>query len=297
MSFGQILSRGVTAAHRSVVGLVLLFLLYGWHQGVSVVIGGAFDPQEFVVQPGQPPPASLMTMMAFGCASCFWMLVMLFASPWVTGGVMGQLRDRIAAPEQPAGRLIEYAGTYYVRCLALTLLLVVTLAVIMVGWVLLSLVLSGVRLQPGAMQPQDIERMNTSPVNIALSVVFAFVLSAFGVVFHLATAAIITEHTDALTSLGSAWQFVVRRFADTIKLTAVVCGPWLVFWAINLVRTLLEWRGWPILAVQGVVTALAFPYLVLLNHAWGMSLWLAQREGSPESGDARGGEAEGAAAE
>jgi hypothetical protein len=147
------------------------------------------------------------------------------------------------------------------------------------------------------MQPEDIERLNTSPVNIALSVVFGFVLSAFWVVFHLATAAILTEQTDALTSLGSAWRFVLRRTADTVQLTAVFCVPWLVIWAINLVRTLLEWRGWPILAAQGAVTALAFPYLMLLNHAWGMSLWLARREAAPQTSDAEGGEAEGAVGE
>ena len=61
-----------------------------------------------------------------------------------------------------------------------------------------------------------------------------------------------------------------------------------MFWAINLVRTLLEWRGMPILAAQGVLTAIVLPYLMLLNHAWGMSLWLARREAPAavgESGD------------
>lgn len=278
-SFGEVLSRGVRAANRSVTGLLLLFLLYGWFQGVSLVVGGAFasDPTIFQVQPGQQPPAELVWMMGYGCISCVWLLVMVFGGPWVAGGILGQLKDRMTAPEAEPGPFRPYASRYYVRLLLLTVVYVGIFLLLYLILMLVGMMIAASVLQGDAMDPQNLQQLNMHPANIAAGALFLLALAAMIVVFNLANAGVVVEEWDAWTSLGRAWGFVRSHAGDAVKLFLVITGLGCVMWSLYWIPAVLELREIPVLAILGLLMAAYFPYMIMLGLAFGVSLWLARR--------------------
>lgn len=291
-SFGQILSRGLRAAHRSTAGLLLFFLLYGWYQGAGLVFGAAVgsDPRLFQMQPGQAPPPELLWLMGYGCFSCVWILVTLFAGPWVAGGVIGQLRDRVAAPDAPVGSFRAYASAYYGRFLLLTVLYLATLFVLYLVLMLVGMLIAGSALQGEPLGPAQLQSLNSHPANIASGVVFGFALAAVAVLFNLADSAIVVEQVDAISGLGRAWSFMTRRFGDAFRLFLVYAALGVPVGLLYSGPALLQLRELPVLAVVGVLLACYFPYLIMIDLAFAISLWLARHprpEGMPE--DAGGG--------
>jgi hypothetical protein len=283
-SFGEILSNGVRATNRSRTGLLLLFLLYGWFQGLGLVVGSviASDPTFFQVQPGQPPPAALVWMMAYGCGSCIWLIAMVLGGPWVAGGVLGQLRDRIVTPEAQPGPFRDYASSFYGRLLLLTVIYVAIFLVLYLILMLVGALVAGSAFADGAVQPQQLQQLNTHPANIAAGVGFMLVSSAVGVLFLLTNAGVVVEQWDALTALGRAAGFIRQRSGDAFRLFLIVAALACVLYAFYWIPTLLELRDATVVAVLAVLMACYFPYMIMLEMAFGMSLWLARRPQSDE---------------
>lgn len=277
MSFGEILSRGMTAANRSVTGLLMYFLLYGIYQGLALVVGGQMTPEQFDVQPGRPPEPEFGLMMIYGCGSCVWMLVMLFSGPWVSGGVAAQLRDRMRESDEPTSIFIDYASRYYGRMLVLTLVYVGILIAVYILYVLVQAAIATTFLDVDLMQPLEWQEVSTHPANLAMGVVFVLVLTGIGVVFGLANAAVVVEEFDAFTSLGRGWSFVRDNPGDAGRLWLVAAGLSVLMAMLYWIPPLLDIRSMPVLAVLGTVIAVYFPYMLMLNLSLAVSLWLARR--------------------
>jgi hypothetical protein len=285
MTFGEVISRGVSAAHRSITGLILFFLLYGLFQASAVVAGGLMQPEAFAVPQGPGPPQlppEFPMIMAYGCFSCIWLLVMVFAGPWVTAGTLGQLHDRIQHPGSAPQSFAGYAGRFYVPLLILTLILVVIVVVAFMILGLLSAAITFDEMGGFPMQPAQARQLQTHPVNVASNVLGTLLMVSLALVFNLANSIVVIEHMDALTALGKAFEFVRRQIGDAGKLWVVNVLLALVMSGIGWSVQILEIHNLPMLLVLGMVIAVYLPYVLVLNLSWSVSLWLARTATSTE---------------
>ena len=280
MTFGQVLSRGFSAANRSIVGFVLLMFLYGTFQASSLVVGGLMSPESMVVQPGQPPSPEFAMLIGYGCASCIWMLVMVFAGPYVLAGIVGQLRDRIQNPGDDSGRFTGYSGRFYLPMLVLTLIFSTIICVLYLGAGLAS---SAVMFdQMGGMQPEQIQEFQKHPVSLAAGLFAMVLVIGVSVIFNLANSIVVIEYMDAFTALGRAFEFVRRQILDATKLWVVSGLLALFLWSVYWTVQFLELHSLPLLLVFGAVVGIYVPYMILLIQAWSVSLWLARTPASSE---------------
>lgn len=257
MTFGQILSRGTWAANRTKTALLLYILLLGLFQGISVVVGGLLTPEAFQIQPGGDPPPQIFLLIAFGCFSCFYGLLAIFGTPWVTGGAVGQMRDRIIRADGSADPFREHAGSYYWRMLVLGLIWMV---IFVVMWFILFLVGAAIVGAQGAQfDPQNWQELNTHPANIASGVVFMLALSALGVWFSIAEAIIVADDQSGVAALGQACRFCLSHAGDAFKMFLLFVALAAVFVLAGQVPALIDEKTLPVMAVVGLFLAVYFP--------------------------------------
>lgn len=296
MPFGKILSRGFAAASRLPLGWALYFLLMGIPHGMGMVAGGLFSPEAYQVQPGESPSPQLIGLMGFGCFSCVWGLMAIFAAPWVTGGVLARMRDRMLQPQSPAGRMTEYGGRYYGSMLVLAL---IWLAIFAVLWGLVMLVgaaIAATQIQPGQpVRPEQWQQMNAHPANIAAGVGLFVVLTMVGVIWSFAQTIVVVDEQGPLASLAAGIKFCRRHGLDCLKLFLVFVLLNLPLWVVGPLLAALEVQSLPIRAALGLLVALYLPYVVLVGLGCAMSLYLARLRQA--DGDGSPPEAPGPASE
>lgn len=290
MTFGQVLSRGVSAAHRSVPALICLFLLYGLHQGASLVVGGLVTPESVTMQRGQTFPAEFGMLMAFGLLSCAWLVVMVFVGPAVTAGVVGQLRDRLRAPGEAPGSFAGYGGRFYVQLLILTVIFVVIAVLVSIIVGLLAAAVVFEQLGSMMMQPQQMEEFQTHPLVIGTNVLNILFLVTLAVVLILAQSIVVLEYTDPFTAIGRALGFIWARLGDTSRLWGITACLALPAWGMSWIVQGLGIHSLPVLLILGTLLSVFVPYALLLLLAWSVSLLLARR---PEAGGEAAGDAPG----
>lgn len=274
MSFSRILSRGTRAANRTPKALVLYIVVLGLFQGLSTVAGGLMPIEALQMQPGQAPSPQLFWLIGFGCFSCVWGLVMIFVTPWITAGAVGQMRDRLTRPDGSAAAFAEHASRYYRRMLIIG---IIWLLIFVVLWAILAGVgLAIVSAQGGDVNPQKIDELNTHPANIASGIVLLLLLSALGVWFAVAQAVVVADDQTALSSLSRACRFCTGHTAEAFKLFLLflVLGAGMVL--ITQLPALLGAKNLGVLALAGLLLALYFPYIILLELGWATSLYLAR---------------------
>jgi hypothetical protein len=273
VTFGRILQRGFFAANRSLAGLALLIVVYGTYEGVSIVMSDTAGIRELLTPLGAGPPPEDVVTMGRSCFACAWLFVVVFGGPCVVGGIIGQLRDRISAPDQPAGNFGWHAEMFYLPILVLTLTsLAVALLLTIPVW-LLSMGISELPSLSGLAEPL--------PKGIS-----AVIGKGVSLVFMLAIAIVVTEYEEPFRSLKIAFSFLKRHVADFAMLFVVVGALHLTWWLLQQGLLLVLWwlsqQGLLLLAVLGTVTAVIAPYIMLLSMAWIVSLWLARRPGAVE---------------
>ena len=273
MTFGQVLLRGLSAANRSIVGMVLLILLFGLLQASSVIIGGLSPADRVDFTP---------FAMGYSCFSCFWVLVIVIAGPWVTAGVVGQLRDRIDQPGDVPESFAEYGGRFYLRLFALTLILFSVLILLslilgLAAWAVMFEQFDGLPTQPAQLQ-----QLQTHPASMAIDILGKMSMCAILFLFNLATSIAVIERTDVLASLGRAFDFIRGNVWDTGRLFGASALLAVISWGTGAIPTLFDIHAFPVLLVLGVVTGIFVPYMLLLNLAWAVSLWLARTPASTE---------------
>jgi hypothetical protein len=269
VTFGRILQRGFFAANRSLAGLALLIVVYGTYEGVSIVMSDTAGIRELLAPLGAGPPPEDVVTMGSGCIACVWLFVTVFGGPWVVGGIIGQLRDRMSAPDQPAGNFGWHAEMFYMPILVLTLTyLAVELLLTVPVW-LLSMGIAELPAQSGLAE--------LLPKGIS-----AVISKAMSLVFMLAIAIVVTEYEGPFRSLKIAFSFLKRHVADIAMLFVVAGALHLAWWLPQQGLLLVFQQHLPILAVLGTFSAVIAPYIMLLSMAWMVSLWLARRPGAIE---------------
>lgn len=276
MTFGQILSRGVSAAHRSIPGFLLLFLLYGVFEGLSPVMVGLMRPEKFAMQPGQPPPPEFAMLMIYGCFSCLWILVMVFVGPWVTAGTVGQFRDHIEHPGNIPGSFSGYGGRFYLPMLVLTLIffVIVVLLYLIMGLITAAIMFDKMGRWP--MQPAQVQQFQMQPATILTGLLAALLVVAMAIVFNLANSIVLTRYMDAFTALTQAFALVRRQFGDACKLWGVTALLALVVWGVSVVPQFFGVHNLTVLVILGIILAVYLPYAFLLSLGWSVSLVLAR---------------------
>jgi hypothetical protein len=278
MSFGQIVSRGFAAAHGVPIGLLLYFLLLGTQQGLNTLVGGMFSPEVFQIKPGDEPSPELLGLIGFGCFSCIWGLISLFGTPWVTGGVVGQLRDRIGQPEGPPGRFTEYAGRFYGRMLVLALIWVAIFAALWIALMIVGAVIASTQIEPGqTLTPEKLQELNFHPANIASGIAVFLIMTLLGVIWGLAEAALVVDSKGPLAALGDAMKLCGQHKSDALKLFLLFALLGAALMIPGALFAALQTKSMAVRAGVGLLVALYFPYLIVIELGCAVSLWLARR--------------------
>jgi hypothetical protein len=267
MTFVRILLRGFSAANRSLAGLVLLIVFYGTYEGVGIVFS---DLAGILLEPlaEEPPPDEVVTM-GHGCCACVWLIATAVGGPWIKGGIIGQMQDRMSAPALPPGNFGMQAEMHYMPMLVLSLAFWLINIVLQVPVALLGMGISELPSHPG------LAELLPKAIN-------ALIGQGLGLIFMLAAAVVVTEYEEPFAALKITFSFLTRHIADVAMLFVVVGALNLTSWLPRQGLLLLFRWHLPTVAVLGAVTAVYEPYVMLLSMAWAVSLWLARRPGAIE---------------
>lgn len=280
--FGAAVARGFSAAHRTLVGAVLAFVILGPMQISSYISGalmmkGGFQPPA----EGQPPSAELLSIIGLGLFSCLWIPVMIFAFPWVIAGIAGRVRDHVF--DRELGGFSEHGKRYYGRILCLLLLYFGVLLVLFMPFWIAGAVTGAQQAQADAFDPQQLREMQRSPGNLALGVGFALLLTLFGTLLNLVQANLVVEDTTVTNAITGGLRFVGRRFADFSKLFGVYLLLAIPMFFMQQVGNFLPDITVLVMAVLGLVTTVYISYLSVVNVGIGVSVYAARRPAPNES--------------
>jgi hypothetical protein len=197
-------------------------------------------------------------------------LVVFFAFPFVQGGILGQVRDRLERPKGPARAFWAHARAYYTRLLgSQALFLLVSLGVIVPVMILVAAaaiqatwaVSSAGESGPDRVNPQLLRH----PFVLASMAMAMVLLTAAGIVYWMANCVVVAERGNTL----AGWR---RGFAFCRQNVAAVFMVWLVNLVVGVVLAPLGMLG-----QLGVVTswwalaALALAYSAITGY-WGVIL-------------------------
>lgn len=276
MSFSQIFSRGLEAALRTPLGIIGYFCVLGLQQA-TIPISSAFLPAMFEQQPGAPPSPETLTFVGIGCFTCTWSLVMIFAGPFVAGGTLGQLRDRLSALEKPVGRFSDYGSQFYLRALVVMLVFIG----VMTGLYFVNAIVGGLITASQdvgtKMDYAEFQKLARHPANIASGIITGVIFTAVSVVFHLAFAIVGSDNRSALGALGEALRFCRVHSVDAFKLFIVYLTFNAISWPLYASGALFSVRSIPVLVLLGFILAIWISFLVVLSLGLATSLYLARR--------------------
>ena len=276
IDFAQVISRGIRAANRTLVGAVLIFAIVGPIQILStaasalIIQGGGFQPPA----QGAPPTPQMFAMMGLGCFSCVWFPIMLIALPWASGGIYGQLLDRIVG--RPVGALGSYGKKFYVRMLLLMLMYVAVLIVLMIPVWITGAVLGAGQMQGGQFDPVKIRELSRHPLNVVVSVLFGLGVTAAGTVMMIAQASSVTHDCRTRDALRNSWRYIGRQTGEVLKLFFIFVGTAVPMVLLQQIGNFLTTASMLIMLVVGFLSALYVSYLSVLNPGIVVSAYAAR---------------------
>lgn len=279
MSVWPIIGRGLVAAHGTLGGAFYLFLLHAPAQ----VLGAMTQllQAESLHRPAEDAGLVLLnTLLALGNLGLA--VVVFFVFPFVLGGILGQVRDRLVTPYQPPGPFATYGRAYYRRLLGSLALFTLSLFVLLtpVSCVLAGMVVEAFRLTaeaPAPEQQQIAQLFLLQPLTGTVLAVFAVLSAAIGMVYWIANCMLVTTSAGVFACWKESLRFARRNGAAWLAV-------WLLFIAVSCLvapvglATTLGWVANP-LAVMVVALAHAalIGFLGVLLAALVMSLYLARR--------------------
>lgn len=276
MYFGHILSRGLYAALRVPLAIVGYFCVLGPQQAM-VPVSSAFLPALLELTPGKEPNPAAFAFIGFGCFTCCWSIVLIAAGPWVGGGTLGQLRDRLMVPDQPAGRFATYGSQYYLRVLVLTLIFIaLMIGVYIANAIVGSLIMASAHVGE-KLDYAEFQKLSRHPANIASGIISGAVLTAIGLVFNLAFAIVASEDDTALGALAKALRFCRKHLGDGLRLFMVYFALNGISWLLYASGGIFGLRSIPVLGAVGIILAVWISFLVVINLGFAISLYLARR--------------------
>jgi len=279
LSTGRVIVRGFTAAHGTLAGALLLALL---HLPLQVTNAVWWSIQGSTIVPGEEPDGRQLALaLVFSGLTFAFGVAVFLVFPLIQGGILGQVRDRLEAPNRPPGSFGTFARTHYLRLLgSQTLFLLIAIAVI-APLMILAMVqaFQATGTPPGGVtDPAELNRrLLQDPVTVVLVVVALAVLAAAGMVYWMANCAVVTEQRTTL----AAWR---RGFAFCRRNISAVLSVWLINLAVGVVLAppgmlgqLGLVSGWWVLAAAAVLYAAVTGYWGVVLAGLCMSLFLGRR--------------------
>jgi hypothetical protein len=285
---GQIIGRGFVAAHGAILGALYLTLLYAPLQVASALAQGLQGGALFGPAPQTDPTRALVALSLAGLSFVFTVAV-FFVFPFVQGGVLGQVRDRLDPSDHAPGRLGVYGKVFYARLLANQGLFMLVLIAVMVPVMCLSFALyfqemsRAIDAAAEASTPQDtdIQQMNrqllSHPAMLLGMVMGCLLVSAVGMVYWVANSIVVAEHARVKVSWRKSLHFCRQNFSAVLPVWLVNIGAGVVTSPLSLVGPLgIVMNPWALVGVALVYSALIGYWAVVLAGL-SMSLYLARR--------------------
>lgn len=286
LPLGQILVRGVMAAHSVLLGALLLFLLHAPAQVLNALMQG-LQAEAMAVPGKQPDPTMLLLYMAAACGTLLLAVAVFFLFPLVQGGILGQVRDRLESPLQPPQQFGTYGRANYLRLLGNQGLLTLAMLAIMVPTMCLSVGLAFqevARVAQDAPQPLDTQQLTRQlllhPVMLAAMLIATSLAMAVGMVYWVASCIVVAEQERVIASWRKALHFCRENFSAVLTLgvmglvLGVLSSPLSLASQLGIVRDL-----WAVVGLALVYSVLV-AYSGVLLAGLSMSLYLARRQPS-----------------
>lgn len=275
---GWFITRGCVAAHGVLLGAVYLFLLHAPLQ-ITSAIWQSVQRSTFI--PGQVATSEqLVYAMTLAGATFVLGLAVFFIFPFIQGGILGSIRDRLELPSQPINSFAASGRSNYVRLLGsqgLLTLIVMVLVVIPLMVLTVALVMQVEELSE-VPKPGEIDRpILTYPLVLGFMAVAMVLVSVAGMVYWMANCIVVAERKSTLNAWRMALGFCRRNAAAVLLL-----------WLLNLVVGVLlapigllgQWgvvtNGWA-LAALAVLNSAAIGYWGVIVAGMCMTLYLNRR--------------------
>ena len=281
VDFREVIRRGFAAAHRCLTGGIWMFVVLLPLQIQNSVMSsvmfesGLFDQlQSGDANPGSGPPPGVFMMMGFGCFSCVWGLILLFAIPWIWGGIAGQLRDRLIAAQ--VDRFGSYGGRYYSSMLLFLIVFGAVVIALSIPNAVVGQWVSASAFGPG--QPMDAEslrRLSLHPANLISGILTALVLVGAGTLLNVLIAMTVAIGRGFREGLGAGLSFCGGNITDLFKLYSVSVLLMVPVFIVSWLPQLLLPGVWSGILV-GVLSALFLGYLSVVNLGLAASLVAAK---------------------
>jgi hypothetical protein len=279
LTIGPIVGRGITAAHGALAGAFYLFLLHAPAQ-VFGALAQHLQTETIRAHPGEVEAILLTSLLSLG--SFVLAVAVFFLFPFVQGGILAQVRNRIETPHQPPGSFAAYGRAYYVRLLGslglftlLTFLVMAPFMCLMMAMVFQVFLLTP-EAPPADQQFTRLFLMN--PVTMWTSMVVVTLLAAaVGLVYWVANCLLVSTSAGVIECWRQSLRFARQNpsawIAICLLIVAVSCAiaPLGMAGQIGLVTS--PW------AVAGIALGYAalIGYTGVLFAGLVMSLVLARR--------------------
>jgi hypothetical protein len=287
MSIGQIITRGITAAHGVWIGVFYLFVL---HAPVQVVRALGQSIQERAVTPGQAPDARIVLLsMAVTLTSFALAVLLFFLYPLVLGGILGRVRDRLESAPSPTGNFWACGRAHYVRLLGSLGLFTLAMVVAMfpVGC-LVGLAFYEVEALGSAVEEAPASLwLLSKPLFFAAIGISSFLASVAAMIYWVANSIVVAEQEAVLASWRKALLFCRQNLAAVLLMWFLAMAVGLVVSPLGMLDQLGIVKELWALVVLALVYAALIGYSGVLLPGLIMSLYLARRpqsSGRLESG-------------
>lgn len=279
-STGQILTRGFVVAHGVLWGALYLFLVHAPLQVTSAIWQRV---QNSMFVPGrEAEPERIALAVALAGATFLLGLAVFVAFPFIQGGVLGQVRDRLESPFQPAGSFGAHGRANYTRLLGsqgLFALITMVAVVVPLMCLVARLAYEVDRLGEAVAESEQPHSLLLPwhPLVLAIMAVMMVLVSVAGMVYWMANCIVVAERKSTIAAWRQAVTFCRRNAGAVLML-------WLVNFAVGVLLAPLTLLGqWGIVTAQWAVLALAVLYSAAIAY-WSvivtgmcMSLYLERR--------------------
>ena len=271
--------RGFSAAHGALIGALWLALL---HVPLQVTNSIWWSVQGSAFAPGQEPDGERIALaLAFSGLTFALGVAVFFVFPFVQGGILGQVRDRLEAPDRPPGSFGSYARAHYTRLLgSQALFLLITFAVmapLMVVAMFQAFQAFGTP-AGGTIDPAELNRrLLQDPLMVVLMLVAVAVLAAAGMVYWMTNCAVVAERETTLVAWCRGFAFCRRNFFAVLSVWLINLAAAVVLAPPGMLGQLGVVSGWWILAAVAVLYSAAIGYWGVILAGLCMSVFLARR--------------------
>jgi hypothetical protein len=276
MTIGPIVGRGIAAAHGALAGAFFLFLLHAPSQVLSAL--AVIMQTEWPRRAPDDTTGMLLSSLA-SVGSFALALAVFFLFPLVQGGILGQVRNRLTAPDQPPGDFGAYGRAFYGRLLGSLALFTLPLSVMIVPMVCM-VGIAFYALTPEAPPPEQEQfaRLFLSyPLALAGIVIFAVLASAIGMVYWVANCIIASTPAGVFAAWRQSLHFCRQNILPCVTVWLLLLGVSSLISPVGLAAQLgLVSNPWAVTAVALLYAAL-LGYLGVLFAALVMSLYLGRR--------------------